>query len=78
MTSTRETSDKTKPDVDGVASPTKEDATGQFHRGKAGSGNDGLVSAEPRIFGSREREASSWNENADETDTKTDRQEKRP
>jgi len=40
----------------------KKDAQGQFHRGKEGSKNSGLVSAEPRVLGDGEQEASAWNE----------------
>jgi hypothetical protein len=40
----------------------QQDARGQFQRGKKGSTNSGLVSAEPRVLGDGEREASDWNE----------------
>jgi hypothetical protein len=47
-----------KPD----AKKVKGDAKGQFHRGKKGRKNSGLVSAEPRILGDGEKEAPAWNE----------------
>jgi len=45
-----------------VAELERQDARGQFHRGKKGSTNSGLVSAEPRVLGDGEQEASDWNE----------------
>jgi hypothetical protein len=45
-----------------AAQQIKEDAEGQFHRSKEGSTNDGLVSADPRVIGDGEQEASDWNE----------------
>ena len=44
------------------AQKIKKDAEGQFHRGTEGRNNNGLVSAEPRVLGDGEQEASAWNE----------------
>jgi hypothetical protein len=44
------------------AEQVKSDAKGQFRNGKGDSSNNGLASAEPRVLGDGEQEASAWNE----------------
>jgi hypothetical protein len=45
-----------------TAKRVKEDAKGQFRRGSEDRTNNGLASAEPRVLGDGEQEASAWNE----------------